>query len=45
MIDITWLLLIVPASLAIGGVCGIGALALVIAGRTADAEAESEISR
>ncbi|WNM65406.1 hypothetical protein SEA_PHONEGINGI_2 [Microbacterium phage Phonegingi] len=38
MIDITWLLLIVPVSMALGGVCGIGALALVIAGREADAE-------
>lgn len=45
MIDITWLLVIVPASMAVGGVCGMGALALVIAGRQADAEAESEITR
>lgn len=45
MIDITWLLLIVPASFAVGGICGIGALALVIGARQADAEAESEISR
>ncbi|AWN03184.1 hypothetical protein PBI_APPA_2 [Microbacterium phage Appa] len=45
MIDITWLLVIVPVAFAIGGVCGVGALALVIAGRQADAEAESEITR
>ncbi|QYC54338.1 hypothetical protein SEA_PICKLES13_2 [Microbacterium phage Pickles13] len=45
MIDVTWLLVIVPIAFAVGGVCGMGALALVIAGRQADAEAEQEIGR
>lgn len=38
MIDIAWLLLIVPVAFALGGICGIGALAMVVAGREADAE-------
>lgn len=38
MIDIGWLLLIIPATFALGGVCGIGALAMVMAAREADAE-------
>lgn len=36
MIDITWLLVIVPAAFAVGGICGMGALALVVESRRRD---------